>query len=151
MLYANYFAHLGYPLYLAFALNTFLPDNVWLVGGFCGIFIIAIVVTYVRYAQNSDRYYKTISRKVLQEQVRQQLRQIVIDWMAWAIVASLAVSLLNFFPILPVDLTTKSMGFVLQFAWFVTILLKSIRIARWHNVLHRLAEPVTQLQEGGSV
>jgi signal transduction histidine kinase len=149
MLYANYFAHLGYSLYPAFALTKFMPDNVWLLGGFCGIFIIAIVVTYVCSAQNSNRYYKTLSQKALQEQVRQQFRQLVIDWMAWALVAGLTVSLLNFFPILPADPTTQSIGFALLFAWFVTILLKSIRIARWHSVLHRLAEPATQ--EGGNV
>jgi signal transduction histidine kinase len=151
MLYANYFAHLGYSLYPAFALTKFMPGNIWLVGGFYGIFIIAIVVTYVRYAQNSDRYYKTFSQKALQEQVRQQLRQLVIDWLAWIIVAGLTVSLLNIFPVLPADPTTQSIGFALLFAWFIAILLKSIRIARWRSVLRRLAESATTEQQGGGV
>ena len=151
MLYTNYFAHLGYPLYPVFTLTKFMLGNIWLVGGFYGIFIIAIVVTYVRYAQNSDRYYKTFSQKALQEQVRQQLRQIVIDWLAWVIVAGLTVSLLNIFPVLPADPTTQSIGFALLFAWFIAILLKSIRIARWHSVLRRLAESATTGQQGGGV
>lgn len=151
MLYANYFAHLGYPLYPAFALTKFMLGNIWLVGGFYAIFIIAVVVTYVCYAQNSDRYYKTFSQKALQEQVRQQLRQIVIDWLAWVIVAGLTVSLLNIFPVLPADPTTQSIGFALLFAWFIAILLKSTRIARWHSVLRRLAESATTGQQGGGV
>jgi hypothetical protein len=112
---------------------------------------LAIVVTYVRYVQFSDRYYKTLSKKTREEQVRQQLQQNVIDWLAWTIVTGLTVSLLNFFPTLPSDPTTQGIGFVLLFAWFVTILLKSIHIAHWHSMLHRLAEPAIQGQEGGSV
>ena len=151
MLYANYFAHLDYSLFLTSVQKMVIPDNTWLIGGFCGIFIIAIVVAYVRYAQNSDRYYKTLSQQTREEHVRQQLRQNVIDWLAWTIVTGLTLSLMNFFPILPPDPTTQSIGFVLLFAWFVTILLKSMRIARWHSMLHRLAEPAIQGQEGGSV
>jgi hypothetical protein len=87
----------------------------------------------------------------LQEQVRQQLRQLVIDWLAWIIVAGLTVSLLNIFPVLPADPTTQSIGFALLFAWFIAILLKSIRIARWRSVLRRLAESATTEQQGGGV
>src|SRR5260370_21385427 len=106
MLYTNYLAHLGYPLYPVFTLTKFMLGNIWLVGGFYGIFIIAIVVTYVRYSQNSDRYYKTFSQNALQEQGRQQLRQVVIDWFAWVILAGLAISLLNIFPVPPADPNT---------------------------------------------
>jgi len=151
MLYPNYFKLFYYPFDFAFIPMKFIANNVWLVSGFFGVFITAIVVTYVLYARNIDRYYKTLSGKSLREQLRQQFQQLVIDWLAWAIVVGLTVFLLNFLPTISTEPTVQGTGLILLCAWFIIILLKSIRTARWHNVLRVSTERVTQEQKGGSV
>jgi hypothetical protein len=161
MLWPNYLTHLSDVLYSAFAAAQFTPDtfwiawtpwSVWLASGFFGIFTIAIAATYVRYAQNISRYYKTLSSKEAQEQVRRQLQQLVIDWMAWTIVAALTVFLLNFFPAIlvgPAEPAVQSMDLILLCAWFIIILLKSVRIAREHSALRRSAKLATLEEKGG--
>ncbi len=152
MLWPNYLTHLSDVLYSAFAAGQFTADSVsvvWLASGFFGIFTIAIVVTYVRYAQNMSRYYKTLSYKEAREQVRGQLQQLVIDWMAWTIVAALTVFVLNFFPTILAGPAVQSMDLILLSAWFIIILLKSVRIAREHRALRRSAKQATLDEKGG--
>jgi hypothetical protein len=97
-----------------------------------------------------SRYYKTLSYKEAQEQVRGQLQQLVIDWMAWTIVAALTVLVLNFFPTILAGPAMQSMDLILLSAWFIIILLKSVRIAREHSALHRSAKQATLDKKGGS-
>jgi len=149
MLWPNYFIHLSDVLFSAFAPGEFTADIVWLAPGFFGIFTIAIVVTYVRYAQNMSRYYKTLSYKKAREQVRVQVQQLVLDWMAWTIMAALTVFVLNFFPTILAGPAVQSMDLLLLSAWFIIILLKSVRIAREHNALHRSAKPANLDEKGG--
>ena len=138
----TYFMSLYAPFYL-----SFISDNMWLAAAFFGIFISAVIMTYLRYSQHIDRYYKTISYQALQALVRQQLQHIVIDWIAWAVVIALTIFLLNFFPTIAVDPVMQGTDFVLLCAWFIIILLKSIRIARWHNALRLLAKRAVQDQK----
>ena len=149
MLWPNYLIHLSDVLYSAFAAGQFTADNVWLASGFFGIFTIAIVVTYVRYAQYTGRYYKTLSYKEAREQVREQLQQLVIDWMAWTIVAALTVFLLNFSPTILAGPAAQSMDLILLSAWFIIILLKSVRVVREHSAVRRLAKQVALEEKGG--
>lgn len=140
-----------WPGYLASSYFAFISNNIWLTAGFLGIFIIALVVTAIRYFQNVDGYYKPLSAQALQEQLRQQLQQIVIDWLAWAIGAALTISLLHVFPLISQDTTAHNMSLILLSAWFIAVLLKSVQIVRWQNALRRSAKPARQDQKGGSV
>ncbi len=145
MLWLNYLASLYYPSYFAL-----IASNVWLAASFLGIFIIAIVATSVRYFQDIDRYHKTLSSQALQERLRQQRQQIVIDWLAWAIGVALTIFLLNVFPANLMDPVVHNMGLVVLSAWFIAVLLKSVQIARWHDALRWLAKPALQDQKGDS-
>ncbi len=137
LLYANYFAHLSYDTYLDFAFKKRPPDNIWLVGVFAGAAIIAIIVSYVRYAQLSDRYYKTVTGQAQRELVQQHVQHLVIDWTAWAIMATLSISFLTLFPVLQIDSSTQSTGIVVLCAWFLTLLVKSLHTARWYRLAER--------------
>jgi hypothetical protein len=143
MLYVNYFYPIEFP-----------PKNGWLVSGFFGVFITAIVATYARYAGNIDRYYKALAREALQERMRRQLQEMAIDWIAWVIVVVLTVFLLSVLPGTANGTLLSGeqvMGLVLLCAWFLVILLKSLRIARWYNVLRLWAKRATHDEEGSIV
>src|SRR5207302_5200900 len=129
MIYLNYFvprALAGGAPTLAFIPNTFIPDkvglnNLWLVPAFLSLFIFAIVGTYLLSIRNSSRYYKTLSYKERQEQFRQQLQQVVIDWIAWAVMVGLTAFLLNVFPSMLADSAVQVAGFALLCAWFIVV------------------------------
>jgi len=142
----TYFMSLYNPFYL-----SFISDNIWLAAALLGIFISALITTYVHYSQNMGRYYKTISYEASQAWVRQRLQQIVVDWIAWAVVVALTIFLLNFFPAIAANPVMQGTNFVLLCAWFIIILLKSIHIARWHTALRLLAKRAVQDRRGGSV
>lgn len=151
MLWPNYLTHLNDVLYSALVSGQSILYTAWitlLATGFFGIFTIAIVATYVRYAQYMSRYYKTLSYKERQERVREQLQQLVIDWMAWSIVAALTVFVLNFFPAILAGPAVQSIDLILLSVWFVIILLKSVRIASEHSTLRRLAKQVALEEKG---
>ena len=145
LLCPTYFMSLYNPFYL-----SFISDHMWLAAAFFGIFISALITTYVHYSRIMDRYYKTISYEASQVWVRQQLQHIVIDWIAWTVMVALAIFLLNFFPAIATDPVMQGTDFVLLCAWFIIILLKSLRIARWHTALRLLAKRAVQDRRGGS-
>jgi hypothetical protein len=103
------------------------------------------------YSRHTDRYYKTLSGKSLREQLRQQFQQVVIDWMAWTIALGLTVFLLGFFKAIQKEPSVQGTGLIFLCAWFIIILLQSIRTARWHNVLRVPAQRATREQKGESV
>jgi signal transduction histidine kinase len=148
MLYANYFNSWHSSFDFASIPDMFVTNNAWLLSG---IFIMAIVTTYMLYSRHTDRYYKTLSGKSLREQLRQQFQQVVIDWMAWAVALGLTVFLLGFFKAIQKEPPVQGTGLIFLCAWFIIILLKSIRTVRWHNVLRVPAQRATQEQKGESV
>ena len=151
MLWPNYLTYLSDVLYPAFVSGQFTLDTmwtVWIAWLASGIFAIAIVATYVRYAQYMSSYYKTLSYKEMQERVREQLQQLVIDWMAWSIVAALTFFVLTFFPAILAGPSVQSLDLILLAVWFAIILLKSVRIAREHSMLRGPAKQVTLEEKG---
>lgn len=152
MLWPNYLTHLSDVIYSVFEPGRFTGDIArigWTAGGFFGIFTIVILATYAQYAQIMSRYYKTLSYKEAQKEDRQQLQELVIDWMAWSMVAALTVFALNVFPTILAGPTAQSMDLILLFAWFGIIVLKSVRIVREHSALPRLAKQATLDEKGG--
>ena len=140
-----YFMSLYNPFYL-----SFIASNIWLAAAFFGVFISAVIAASLHYARIMDRCYKTISSEASQVWVRQQLQHIVVDWIAWSVVVALAMFLLNFFPAIAADPVMQGTDFVLLCTWFIIILLKSIRTARWHPALRVLAKRAVQDRKGGS-
>jgi signal transduction histidine kinase len=124
-------------------LNDFVPyflfsaRNIWSVTS-CVILASAVILTYRSYARNINRYCRTLSRDALQRWVRKQLQEVIVDWCAWSIMVMIAVSLLNFFPL--IDQVTRMMGYILLFAWLLSVIMKSIDIMRWQNWLNKGAE-----------
>jgi hypothetical protein len=105
----------------------------------------------MRCFQDMEGYYKTFSSQVLQERLQQQLRQIIIDWLAWAIGVALAIFLLRTFPVIAQDRVVHATGLVALAVWFIAVLLKSVHVAYWQNVPRRTAKPALQDQKGGNV
>lgn len=74
------------------------------------------------------------SREAVKAQVRRLLQQMVIDWMAWGLIVGLMPILLSFFPFGLAESIAQDMGFILLCVWFLIILVKSVRVARWLSV-----------------
>jgi len=144
ILYSNYFLFISNSIWSRLG---FLAVCIELV--FFAICIAAVATTYVGYARNLSRYYKALSRKALQEQIRKQFQQIVVDWIVWVIIVGLTIVLLNAFPTILTGPPISAMDLALLCVWFLAILMKSLRTARWHHTLAMLNEPAAQDQKGG--
>lgn len=74
------------------------------------------------------------SQQSLREQVKQQLPQLLIDWLAWMVGVALMASFLTMVPTLLKDpsmnLIAQSVGLLVLSAWFILVLAKSVRVAR---------------------
>ena len=104
-------------------------------------------MTYVLSSRNIKLYCTHLSRGQLQEQIRQQVQQVMLDWLVWGSMIAVSVFWLGF----PAGgLASNIRAFVLV-AWFIVILLKSIRITRWQRMLHTLPERPGQKQKEGCV
>ena len=127
-----------YPSYLL-AFHSFTPvvGIIWLASAFYVIFASTILVAYVLYFRYSSRYHASLAGKVLREEIRQQLQRNGIDWTAWVIVLALFLFQLKVMPGILTDATVQGMAFVLLFAWFICLLLKTIRIVYWQRSLRK--------------
>ncbi len=134
-----------YAIYCSFPIVLF--PNTWIATGFFSVCVGAILVTYVLSSRNIKLCCTHLSRGQLQEQIRQQVQQVMLDWLVWGSMIAVSVFWLGF----PAGgLASNIRAFVLV-AWFIVILLKSIRITRWQRMLHTLPERPGQEQKEGYV
>ena len=138
-------------IYLVSSYFVLTSSILWLTVGSLGILIITFFLTSVRCFQDMEGYHRTLSFQALQQRLQQQLRQIVIDWLAWIIGAVLAIFLLLTFPYIAQDQVVHNMSLVALAVWFIVVLLKSVHVAFWENALRRMTKSTLQEQKGGQV
>ena len=138
-------------IYLVSSYFVLTSNILWLTVGLLGMLIITFFLASVRCFQDMEGYYKMLSSQVLQQRLQQQLRQIIVDCLAWVIGVALAIFLLLAFPHIVPDQVVHDMGLVALAVWFIAVLLKSVHLAYWKNALHRMTKSTPQDQKGGHV
>ncbi|HLJ33780.1 MAG TPA: hypothetical protein VKU38_09025 [Ktedonobacteraceae bacterium] len=133
-----------YPSYfLAFRYYSPAVGIIWLELASYAVFAAGILVTYVQYHHYSGRYYASLAGKALREEIRHQLQRSGIDWTAWVIVLALTLFQLKVAPGILTDSAVQGMAYILLIAWFICLLLKTIRIVYWQRVLRKPAMTTT--------
>lgn len=143
-----------YTGYLLFTFNQeglqLVFPGTWIALPFLIVCLVAIGITYTGYARNLSRYGKILSRAALEEQVRRQLQQIIVDWSVWIVAVSLTIIVPNIFSVMADELL-QGMSVALLLAWFLAMLMKSCRIIQWQRRLSVLNEGADQGQKEGVV
>jgi len=137
-----------YTGYLLFTFNQeglqFVFPGSWIVLFFLIICLVAVGIAYTEYARNLSRYGKILARSALQKQVRRQLQQIIVDWIAWIVAVCLTIIVPNIFSGILTDERLQGMSAALLLAWFLAVLVKSCRIIQWQHRLSLLNEGADQ-------